>query len=76
MSETIELLEADDSDALRLLTEGTAPATDEAAAARHARIAMAAYLLAVARGFEPGRQLDDWLQAELAVDQDSLVTEN
>jgi hypothetical protein len=31
---------------------------------RHAMISDAAYYLAQRRGFYPGRELDDWLQAE------------
>lgn len=31
-------------------------------------IEVRAYLLAESRGFEPGRELDDWLQAEREVD--------
>jgi hypothetical protein len=34
------------------------------------RIAVAAYHLAEARGFEPGRELDDWLAAEAAVNRE------
>jgi hypothetical protein len=34
---------------------------------RHAEIATAAYYLALARGFAPGAELDDWLCAERAV---------
>jgi hypothetical protein len=30
----------------------------------HHRIAKLAYLKAAARGFEPGKELDDWLEAE------------
>lgn len=33
-------------------------------ARRHALIAEAAYYLAERRGFAPGHELDDWLQAE------------
>lgn len=35
---------------------------------REERIRAAAYALAAERGFAPGRALDDWLQAERAVD--------
>jgi len=31
-------------------------------------IAMAAYFMAEARGFMPGQELDDWLEAEAKVD--------
>jgi hypothetical protein len=33
----------------------------------HRMISEAAYFLAEDRGFEPGRALDDWLEAELKV---------
>lgn len=33
-------------------------------AARHEEIARVAYYMAEARGFAPGRELDDWLAAE------------
>jgi len=35
---------------------------------RHDLIAMAAYLRAERRGFEPGHELQDWLAAEAEVD--------
>lgn len=38
-------------------------------AKRHALIAEAAYLLSEARGFEPGWELQDWLDAEWEIDQ-------
>jgi hypothetical protein len=41
---------------------GTTASTD--AADRDARIAKRAYELAEARGFAPGAELEDWLQAE------------
>ena len=37
---------------------------------RRRRIAIAAYLRAEARGFAPGCELDDWLEAERQVDED------
>lgn len=40
------------------------------AAEREARIAVAAFFAAEARGFAPGRELDDWLQAERQIDED------
>ena len=36
--------------------------------ARHALIAEAAYLRAERRGFVPGHETDDWLEAEVEVD--------
>lgn len=36
---------------------------------RRDKVATAAYYLALARGFAPGNELDDWLAAELAVEQ-------
>ena len=35
---------------------------------RHERIAAAAYLMAEQRGFAPGADLDDWLQAERLIE--------
>jgi hypothetical protein len=35
---------------------------------RHAAIALAAYHLSERRGFEPGYEEQDWLEAEVAVD--------
>ena len=35
----------------------------------HARIAQAAYFCAERRGFEPGHEIDDWLQAERSIEQ-------
>ncbi len=35
---------------------------------RHEAIAMAAYFLSEQRGFEPGHELDDWIEAEMQVD--------
>jgi hypothetical protein len=35
---------------------------------REGRIARRAYELAAARGFEPGHELEDWLQAEKEID--------
>jgi len=36
---------------------------------RHEMVAVAAYLRAARRGFAPGRELEDWLEAEAAIDQ-------
>jgi hypothetical protein len=35
----------------------------------HARIAEAAYFCAERRGFEPGHEIDDWLQAERGIER-------
>jgi hypothetical protein len=43
---------------------GISMAPDGESEVRHETIATAAYFLAQARGFEPGRELDDWLAAE------------
>lgn len=40
------------------------PPTHPTVESHHEAIARAAYHLAEARGFEPGRELDDWLAAE------------
>ncbi|HPF27523.1 MAG TPA: DUF2934 domain-containing protein [Steroidobacteraceae bacterium] len=44
-----------------------APAT--ARASRHERVCRRAYQLAEARGFAPGRELDDWLAAEAEIER-------
>jgi hypothetical protein len=36
---------------------------------REIMIAEAAYYIAECRGFEPGAEMDDWLEAEAAIDQ-------
>lgn len=43
------------------------PRTADDTPDRHDRIARAAYRRAQARGFEPGHELDDWLEAEQEV---------
>jgi hypothetical protein len=40
---------------------------------RHTMIAQAAYYLAERRGFDPGRELEDWLAAEQAIDAELLA---
>lgn len=40
---------------------------DHEAAAVHQHIASIAYLKAEARGFLPGHELDDWLEAEVEI---------
>lgn len=49
------------------LVQATSAPFDEAT--RHAMIAEAAYFLSESRGFEPGWELEDWLNAEWDVDQ-------
>ncbi|MCB1786658.1 MAG: DUF2934 domain-containing protein [Chromatiaceae bacterium] len=39
---------------------------------RHKKIELAAYYKAEKRGFAPGRELDDWLEAEREVDAASV----
>jgi len=43
---------------------------------RHALIEQAAYFIALDRGFEPGGELDDWLEAEWKVDQRLAITQH
>jgi hypothetical protein len=43
-------------------------ADSEATVDRFERIAVAAYYRAQVRGFQPGRELDDWLAAEAELD--------
>lgn len=50
-------------------TERGAPASEHTADERIVLIAQAAYLRAEKRGFTPGSELDDWLAAEVEVDQ-------
>ncbi len=40
-----------------------------AQASRHERVSRRAYQLAEARGFAPGRELDDWLTAEAEIER-------
>lgn len=47
---------------------GDKPAADPRAASREALIAERAYYRAERRGFEPGHELEDWLEAEAEVD--------
>jgi hypothetical protein len=58
-----------DNDACEEL--GQAPVAESASEARQRRIARAAYLRAQARGFAPGEELQDWLQAERECDAES-----
>jgi hypothetical protein len=39
----------------------------------HHRIAVAAYFLAERRGFAPGHELDDWLAAEDAIEEEDAA---
>ena len=41
---------------------------ERAVLARHDRISLAAYLMAEARGFEPGHDAEDWLSAQSQID--------
>jgi len=47
----------------------SSPSLLPSAEERHARIAREAYLRAEQRGFEPGKEVDDWLAAERQVDK-------
>jgi hypothetical protein len=57
---------ASNDESVQQIAQAAAAAID--AAEREARIAVAAFYLAEARGFEPGHELDDWLQAERQID--------
>jgi hypothetical protein len=46
----------------------THTAHEQSAALRRDRIAVAAYYMSEARGFEPGHDAEDWLRAQLQVD--------
>ena len=50
-------------------TAGPFAASTFDAHARYMRIAVAAYYNAETRGFSPGRELDDWLDAEKQIDK-------
>jgi hypothetical protein len=58
---------AGDTGWARMLVQQSAP--DVGPRARHEMIAQVAYMLAQARGFAPGHELDDWLSAEAEVDR-------
>jgi hypothetical protein len=55
---------------LRRSEPETAPGTQVAAPDRWQRIQRRAYEIAQARGFTPGAELNDWLQAEREIDGD------
>ncbi|MCU0767823.1 MAG: DUF2934 domain-containing protein [Gammaproteobacteria bacterium] len=40
---------------------------------RHHRVQVAAYFLAERRGFAPGHELDDWLDAEDAIEAEDAA---
>lgn len=67
MNEVIDRPASND-DPTALIAAATAASGDRAG--REARVAVAAFYLAEARGFEPGRELDDWLMAERQIDED------
>jgi hypothetical protein len=46
----------------------TQSAHDLSVRLRHERIAVAAYLMAEARGFAPGHDADDWMRAQSKID--------
>lgn len=47
---------------------GIIPTSAEIPPEQHARIARRAYELAAQRGFRPGHELEDWLQAEREIE--------
>jgi hypothetical protein len=47
---------------------GIVPQTAELSEERHSKIALRAYELAERRGFRPGEELGDWLQAEREIE--------
>ena len=49
---------------LVLPAESCDPSDSDTCAVPHEHVAQAAYLIAEARGFTPGAELDDWLAAE------------
>jgi hypothetical protein len=48
---------------------------ERSAALRHNRIAVAAYMISEARGFEPGHEAEDWLAAQIQIDAIDAATE-
>lgn len=64
----------DTAQAVAVVKKSTAPdveeveATADRSGARLQHIATAAYFKAEARGFQPGKELDDWLEAEAEFD--------
>jgi Protein of unknown function (DUF2934) len=52
----------------RLIATGAGNAGTQNPEDRYQAIAVAAYYLAEARGFQPGSELDDWLAAEAQID--------
>jgi hypothetical protein len=62
---------AQDIDVVRMATAQIEARKSE----HHARIAAAAYLRAMQRGFEPGHELEDWLAAEAEIADSLLLTQ-
>lgn len=54
-----------------IAAERAAPPASDSAHERQRMIAEAAYYRALARGFEPGNEVDDWIQAEAEIDRAS-----
>jgi hypothetical protein len=67
MNEVIDPPASNDASLLQITSAARASID---AAEREARIALAAFSRAEARGFEPGHELDDWLQAERQIDDE------
>lgn len=53
---------------VRTTTGRDTPSVSDSADERHRLIAEAAYYRALARGFTPGGEVDDWVQAEAEID--------
>lgn len=51
-----------------IATEREAPPVSDSAQKRHRLIAEAAYYRALARGFTPGGEMEDWVRAEAEID--------
>lgn len=49
------------------------PPAESSEMQRHAMVSEAAYYRAQKRGFEPGRELEDWLAAEAEINACSLI---
>lgn len=51
------------------------PPAESSEMQRHAMVSEAAYYRAQKRGFEPGRELEDWLAAEAEIKACSLISD-
>ena len=62
-------MKAQTNDPADIATEREAPRASSSGDERHRMIAEAAYYRALSRGLMPGREVDDWTQAEAEIDR-------